>query len=44
MNSLEPELRFTKEVAEDFQSKTLPPLDYQIWTDWVEKDQTPGAE
>ena len=44
MNSLEPELRFTKEVAEDFQSKTLPTLDYEIWTDWVEEDQTPGAE
>ena len=31
MNSLERDLRFTTETAEDFPSGTLPTLDYQVW-------------
>ena len=42
INSLEPELRFTKEVAEDFESMKLPTLDYELWTEWVEHDDTEG--
>ena len=39
MNSLEPELRFTKEIAEDFESGRLPTLDFELWAEWEKETQ-----
>ena len=37
MNSINPDLRFTAELSEDFEDGRLPTLDFSLW---LEKDQT----
>ena len=40
MNNIERDIQFTTETSEDYESKTLPTLDYQIWTEETEIKET----